>query len=48
MEEAGSVLDPFHPAVRRWFTESFAAPTPAQKLGWPPISRGENTLILIR
>ena len=34
------VLDLFHPAVRRWFHESFAAPTPAQALGWPPISRG--------
>ncbi len=40
------VLDLFHPAVRRWFHESFATPTPAQALGWPPISRGENTLIL--
>ncbi|MCK4356119.1 DEAD/DEAH box helicase, partial [Candidatus Bipolaricaulota bacterium] len=40
------VLDLFHPAVRRWFHESFAAPTPAQALGWPPISRRENTLIL--
>lgn len=40
------VLDLFHPAVRRWFQESFAAPTLAQALGWPPISRGENTLIL--
>ena len=40
------VLDLFHPAVRRWFQESFASPTPAQALGWPPISRGENTLIL--
>jgi ATP-dependent Lhr-like helicase len=40
------VLDLFHPAVRRWFAESFAAPTPPQSLGWPPIARGENTLIL--
>ena len=40
------VLDLFHPAVKRWFHESFAAPTPAQALGWPPISQGENTLIL--
>ena len=37
--------DLFHPAVRRWFDESFAAPTPAQALGWPAIARGENTLI---
>ncbi len=46
MVKESSVLDLFHPAVRRWFTESFAAPTPAQALGWPPIGRGENTLIL--
>jgi ATP-dependent Lhr-like helicase len=39
-------LDPFHPAVRDWFTASFAAPTRPQALGWPAISRGESTLIL--
>ena len=44
--ETSKELDPFHPAVRRWFGESFAAPTPAQALGWPPIARGEHTLIL--
>ncbi len=41
-----SVLDLFHPAVRRWFCESFAAPTPSQALGWPVIAQGKNTLIL--
>jgi len=42
-----AALDLFHLAVRRWFKESFNAPTPPQKtLGWPPIARGENTLIL--
>ena len=30
----------FHPPVRDWFRGSFAAPTPAQKKGWPPISPG--------
>ncbi len=40
------VLALFHPAVRRWFSESFAAPTPPQVLGWPVIARGEHTLIL--
>jgi len=40
------VLSRFHPAVRRWFSESFAAPTPPQALGWPAIARGEHTLIL--
>ena len=40
------VLALFHPAVRRWFSESFAAPTPPQVLGWPVIARGEHALIL--
>ncbi|HUR82795.1 MAG TPA: DEAD/DEAH box helicase, partial [Thermoanaerobaculia bacterium] len=39
------ILQPFHPAVREWFTASFASPTRAQELGWPAISRGEHTLI---
>ncbi|MGZ5462541.1 MAG: Lhr family helicase [Thermoanaerobaculia bacterium] len=38
-------LEPFHPAVREWFTASFASPTRAQQLGWPPIARGDWTLI---
>ncbi len=37
---------PFHPAIQAWFREAFKGPTPAQVKGWPPISRGENTLIL--
>ena len=41
-----SVLGLFHPAVRRWFCESFAAPTPSQALGWPVIAQGKNTLVL--
>lgn len=36
----------FHPIVRKWFLETFQRPTPAQALGWPPIARGEHTLIL--
>src|SRR4051812_34820616 len=38
-------LELFHPAVRDWFTSSFAAPTRAQQLGWPAIAAGEWTLI---
>ena len=38
-------LEPFHPAVREWFTASFASPTLAQQRGWPAIARGEWTLI---
>ena len=36
----------FHPAVDAWFRAVFAAPTTPQKRGWPPIARGESTLIL--
>jgi ATP-dependent helicase Lhr and Lhr-like helicase len=45
----GSSQDPlelFHPAVQDWFCASFPAPTASQRLGWPPIIRGESTLIL--
>ncbi|HEX4131955.1 MAG TPA: DEAD/DEAH box helicase [Pirellulales bacterium] len=36
----------FHPALRRWFAQSFAAPTDAQAKAWPVIARGANTLLL--
>ena len=36
---------PFHPAVARWFRQTFAAPTPAQAEAWPAIQGGENALI---
>src|SRR5688572_9482724 len=39
-------LAAFRPAVRRWFEESFPRPTRAQSGGWPPIVRGESTLLL--
>ncbi|ACG73015.1 DEAD/H associated domain protein [Anaeromyxobacter sp. K] len=42
----GPAAVPFHPAVRAWFERAFAAPTRAQALGWPPIHRGERTLLL--
>ncbi len=32
--------------VQRWFERAFGEPTPPQALGWPPIQRGEHTLIL--
>ena len=35
----------FHPAVRAWFDQSFAAPTPAQAEAWPAIAAGRNVLI---
>jgi len=46
---APEVPDPlaaFHAVVRAWFTWRFpAGPTPPQRAGWPPVSRGEHTLI---
>jgi ATP-dependent Lhr-like helicase len=36
----------FHEPVTRWFEGSFPSPTRAQALGWPPILRGESTLLL--
>src|SRR5919106_439961 len=36
----------FHPAVDQWFHAVFAEATAPQKRGWPPIARGESTLIL--
>jgi ATP-dependent Lhr-like helicase len=36
----------FHAAVDEWFHAVFAEATPPQKRGWPPIARGESTVIL--
>ena len=36
----------FHPAVDEWFHAVFAEATAPQKRGWPPIARGDSTLIL--
>jgi ATP-dependent helicase Lhr and Lhr-like helicase len=38
-------LASFSPATRTWFERAFAAPTPAQELGWPAIASGEHVLI---
>lgn len=35
----------FHHLINQWFTERFAAPTEPQRLGWPAIQRGTDTLI---
>jgi ATP-dependent helicase Lhr and Lhr-like helicase len=45
-ESAQDPLALFHPAVQDWFRASFPAPTAPQRLGWPPIIRGESTLIV--
>lgn len=39
------VLSPFTDATREWFRGSFAAPTSAQRQGWPAIATGDHTLI---
>ncbi|MGE0463805.1 MAG: DEAD/DEAH box helicase [Vicinamibacterales bacterium] len=36
----------FHPAVTQWFESAFERATRPQREGWPPIGRGDSTLIL--
>src|SRR5947209_10173206 len=38
-------LQNFHPLVRQWFEQRFREPTEAQRLGWPSIQAGRDTLI---
>ena len=45
-DRADDGLDRFHPAVASWFREQFGEPTPPQRLGWPAIAAGQNTLIV--
>lgn len=40
-----SASDLFHPAVKRWFDSTFAAPTAAQAQAWPAIRSGRHTLV---
>ena len=35
----------FHPLIERWFHSRFSEPTAPQRLGWPHIEQGKNTLI---
>jgi ATP-dependent Lhr-like helicase len=35
----------FHPAVARWFEQTFGSPTEPQACGWPAIQSGRHTLI---
>src|SRR5438105_3223002 len=35
----------FHPAVTRWFEQTFGSPTEPQERGWPAIQSGAHTLI---
>ena len=36
----------FLPPVAAWFRDALGEPTPAQRLGWPAIAAGQNTLIV--
>src|ERR671911_2153952 len=38
-------VDVFFPATKEWFERAFAAPTPAQALGWPAIAKRGHVLI---
>ena len=38
-------LDTFHPVLHEWFVGKFRAPTDPQRLAWPSIAAGRNTLI---
>src|SRR6266480_3380896 len=38
-------LENFHPVIRRWFSETLGAPTPAQVQGWASIAEKRHTLI---
>jgi ATP-dependent Lhr-like helicase len=37
-----SILDQFHPAVRKWFAGRFGAPSLVQELGWPVIGDAQK------
>src|SRR3954462_6612648 len=45
MTREGDGLDNLLPAVAAWFRATFGTPTPPQRLGWPAIAAGRNTLI---
>ena len=45
MSPAGP-LGRFAPATRRWFTGTFATPTPAQSQAWDAIADGDHTLVI--
>src|SRR5258708_2763503 len=38
-------LSPFHPAVRRWFSERLGQPTAPQQRAWPAIRSGAHVLV---
>ncbi|MBI3596311.1 MAG: DEAD/DEAH box helicase [Nitrospirae bacterium] len=38
-------MESFHPLITKWFSQRFGGPTEAQRLGWPSILEGRDTLI---
>jgi ATP-dependent Lhr-like helicase len=38
-------MELFHPLIAKWFAQRFGGPTEAQRLGWPAILEGRDTLI---
>ncbi len=38
-------LSQFHPIISKWFAQRFGEPTQPQRLGWPAIFSGQDTLI---
>ncbi|HEX6272504.1 MAG TPA: DEAD/DEAH box helicase, partial [Polyangiaceae bacterium] len=42
----GDALGGFKAPTRRWFSETFSAPTDAQRKAWPSILAGESTLLV--
>ncbi|MFC7625769.1 ATP-dependent helicase [Microlunatus sp. GCM10028923] len=45
-EQVPDPLAAFAPATAAWFTDVFAAPTPAQAGAWSAISAGQNALVI--
>ena len=39
-----NALEPFHPSIKGWFSQRFAAPTPVQAKAWPRIAAGGHVL----
>ena len=46
LENGDDVLARFLPAVAGWFRDTLGEPTLPQRLGWPAIASGQNTLIV--
>jgi ATP-dependent Lhr-like helicase len=44
-ERAAEPALEFHPLINEWFRKRFGRPTEPQRLGWPHIAAGRNTLI---